>query len=253
MKIFVSFVSRYGAKKIFNSKEISAVLSYPNVKFNYFDLDEFSAGTPLEGFVKSRKLHESLFTHSHTSDALRYLILWKFGGTYLDTDMITRKKLDSVPPNFVCDDTSNGVNGAILNMNLNEGRKFAEKFMNSLIQNFNGTVWGSNGPILITELLFKICKTNETSKMVAMKNCDGFHVLPSSQCYPYSGYGWPFLLNETYAEESMKRIVENDSIVVHFWNNLSKQAKLSVNSNCTYVKLAKQYCPKVMASCGEFF
>jgi lactosylceramide 4-alpha-galactosyltransferase len=85
MKVFVSFVSRHGDTKIRTAPELSAILSYPNVYLNYFDLAEFAAGSPLEDFLKSKKLLESNFTVSHTSDALRYLMLWKFGGSYLDT------------------------------------------------------------------------------------------------------------------------------------------------------------------------
>ena len=88
MKIFVSFVSRHGDTKIPGSSAISAALSYPNVHFNYLDRIEFSAGTPIEQFMKSSKLLDSGFTVSHTSDALRYLLLWKHSGVYLDTGKV---------------------------------------------------------------------------------------------------------------------------------------------------------------------
>ena len=50
------------------------------------DPDTFSRGTPLEGFFSPDNLlangPHKLF---HTSDALRYLLLYKFGGFYLGT------------------------------------------------------------------------------------------------------------------------------------------------------------------------
>ena len=53
---------------------------------NYFalDPDTFSQDTPLEGFFSPDNLlangpHRTF----HTSDALRYLLLYKFGGFYL--------------------------------------------------------------------------------------------------------------------------------------------------------------------------
>jgi lactosylceramide 4-alpha-galactosyltransferase len=167
--------------------------------------------------------------------------------------MIVRKKLDLIPSNYACDDTANDVNGAILNLDRNDGRRLSEIFIDNLVKNFNGTVWGSNGPLLISRVLRDLCKTNETSKMIEKKSCEGFHVLPNFLCYPFSGYGWGNLFNESLADTSMKKINEKDSMVVHFWNKLTKHVSLSVNSNCTYVKLAKQFCPKVIETCGEYF
>jgi lactosylceramide 4-alpha-galactosyltransferase len=256
MKIFVSFIARLGELsrgRIWLSSLIETVLSYPNVRFNYFNYTEFSVGTPLEDFIKSDKLFTSNFKTAHASDIFRYLLLWRFSGTYLDTDMIVRKKLDSIPANFACDETDNNMNGAVLNLNGTVGRTMAEKFIKNLVQNFNGSDWGSNGPKLITRVLHEVCQTNSTSEMVKMKECGGFHVLQNTLCYPISGNSWLKLLNESFAEESMKRITDSDSIVVHFWNNLSKHTELPVTSNSAYVQLAKQHCPKVMKVCGKVF
>ena len=250
--IFVTFVSRHENDEIKLTPLMKTVLKYPNVHFNTLDIIEFSSGTPFEEFVKSDVIKNSKFVVSHTSDVLRLLVLWRYGGTYLDTDMIVRKNLDSAPENFACDDVANGVNGAILNFeSSNNGRRLAEKFMNDLIRNFNGSDWGSNGPILITRVLQDLCATNETLKMVEKQNCQGFHVLPRNNCYPITGLSWEKLFNETFAEKAME--VSKDSMVVHFWNNLSKHFELKVNSTAAYVQLAKLHCPKVVASCDEFF
>lgn len=197
-------------------------------------------------------MQASKFVVSHTSDVLRYLMLWRYGGTYLDTDVIVRKKLDSVPPNFACQDVANHVNGAILNFdNSREGRRLAEKFMKDLLQNFNGSDWGSNGPLLITRVLHKLCQADDTSAMVEKESCDGFHVLPRNYCYPITGVKWEKLFNETFSEMAME--TSKDSMVVHFWNNLSKHYELRINSTAAYVQLAKLHCPKVFAMCDEFF
>lgn len=232
--------------------QITAILSYENVHFNSIDLEEFSTGTPLENFMMSGRLHSSIFAVSHTSDALRLLVLWRYGGTYLDTDMIVRQKLDSIPSNYACHEVAEGINGAILNLSDDEdGRQLAETFMINMIENFNGTVWGSNGPLLMTRVLQDLCKTNSTKEMIAMKSCEGFHVLPKQLCYAVNGLSWPKLFNETSAEWAMKK-VEN-SLVVHFWNNLSRKTPLSVNSTAAYIQLAKLHCPKVIASCDDSF
>merc|ERR1719282_386565 len=58
------------------------------------DPDTFSQHTPLEGFFSPDNLlangpHKII----HTSDALRYLLLYKFGGFYLDLDYIVLNDL----------------------------------------------------------------------------------------------------------------------------------------------------------------
>lgn len=231
---------------------MNAIMSLPNVHFNSLDIKQFSTETPLQNFIESGRMLKSKFVVAHTSDVLRFLLLWRYGGTYLDTDMIVKKKLDSIPSNYACDDISNGLNGAILNIaSTQEGRRLAEIFLKDVDENFDGEVWGRNGPELITRVLQNLCKTKETSKMVAMKSCEGFHVLEKSFCYPITGVSWAKYFDESFANEAMTKL--NDSLVVHFWNNLSKKSLLSVNSNAAYVQLAKQFCPKVIAACGEYF
>lgn len=253
MNIFVLFVTRHDEIiKLETTPEISMMLSYENVYLYTFDLLQFSLDTPFEEFMRSERLYQSVFVVSHTSDVLRLLVLWKFGGTYLDTDIIVRQRIDSVPSNFACDDTDNTVNGAILNFSHDEnGRRLAEMFMEDLIKNFNGAIWGSNGPLLVTRVLKNLCKTNVTKEIIAKGNCEGFHVLPNKSCYPITGLSWAKFFNETLSKYVMQKVEE--ALVVHFWNNLSKHTQLSVNSSAAYVQLAKQFCPKVISSCGDFF
>lgn len=253
MKIFVLFVTRHDENITLKvTPEISTILSYKNVHLYTFDMLEFSLGTPLEEFLKSGKLENSRFVVSHSSDVLRLLVLWRFGGTYLDTDMIVRRRLDSVPANFACDDTANVANGAILNFSSDKaGRRLAEIFMSDLVENFDGIVWGTNGPLLVTRVLSNLCQTNITKEMVAKAACDGFHLLPNKSCYPISGVSWAKFFNESSSDYAMER--SSNAIVVHFWNNLSKHSRLSVNSSAAYIQLAKLHCPEVISACGDYF
>ena len=52
---------------------------------NIFSLepDSFARLTPLEGFFSSARLASTPHRTVHTSDALRYLLLYKYGGFYL--------------------------------------------------------------------------------------------------------------------------------------------------------------------------
>lgn len=85
------FVSQVGFRNLTTIPVLDALLSYPNINFNYLNLTQYAKGTPLEEFMMSGKLESSSYVISHTSDVLRYLSLWKFGGTYLDLDTVMLK------------------------------------------------------------------------------------------------------------------------------------------------------------------
>ena len=166
--------------------------------------------------------------------------------------MIVRRKIDLT--NYVCDEVANAVNGALLSLNGSLGQDMAAKFIDNLVENYNGSDWGNNGPRLITRVLHEVCKTNQTSEMVKMKSCNGFRVVHYASCYPINGSSWHKLFNESFTEEAMNKIAKFNSTVVHFWNNLSKHhGKLLKSGKSAYLRLAKDYCPKVIASSGDFF
>lgn len=58
------------------------------IKFYSIDLDTFTQDTPLELFFSSSKLSNSEYSAVHKADALRLLMVYKFGGFYLDLDYV---------------------------------------------------------------------------------------------------------------------------------------------------------------------
>lgn len=82
--IFVMFTSQVGFRNTSRLPIIDALLSYPNVHLNYLNITNYAQESPLEDWIKTNKLFRSQFLISHTSDVLRFLSLYKHGGTYLD-------------------------------------------------------------------------------------------------------------------------------------------------------------------------
>lgn len=72
---------------------ISVLKNYNNVHIRYIDIFEYADNTPFQNFVRSGAMHSSIYPLEHTSDMLRVLTLWKFGGIYLDLDMISLKPI----------------------------------------------------------------------------------------------------------------------------------------------------------------
>lgn len=250
LKVFFLYASRERSLNLTITSEVDAILSYPNVFINYLNMQELSIKSPMESFFRTQRLAKSAFKVEHTSDVLRLLLLWKYGGTYLDTDMIVMKKLDSVASNYACVQDIWYVNGAILNFDDKKGKELAKMFIRALIANFNGDYFVTNGPGLITSVLEGLCKVN-VSMMAEKKECQGFHVHPEEVCYPIPYQSWELLMDEIYADEVMNKT--RDSIVVHFWNNLSHGKKIEVDSKAGYIQLARKFCPKTLKHIKNYF
>lgn len=80
----------------------------------------------------------------------RFLTLWKYGGIYLDLDVIVTKNLSTLPENFAGVE-DNYLGSAALGFGLQPtGREYINECLEELKTNFDGVNWGNNGPQLIT-------------------------------------------------------------------------------------------------------
>jgi lactosylceramide 4-alpha-galactosyltransferase len=251
LKIFVLFTSHQRLQNLTKTPEVEAILSYPNVYFNSIDVDKFSIGTPFEEFFARKVLKTSAFKVVHESDVVRIMVLWRFGGSYIDTDIIVRQKLDSTPPNYACPESETHINNAAINFQSISDNFLVETFAFDLIRNFNGQSWGGNGPMMMTRVLKQLCNTNSTKEMVEKGNCKSFHVLKKETCYLVGGMQSALLFTDSKGDEIIEAL--KNSIVVHFWNSATKAWKLRKNQTAAYVQLAWKFCPKVMAQTGDEF
>lgn len=248
VKVFVLLVSPYKTlDEVKYTPVMEAILSYKNVHVNSMNLIQFSAAALYDRFIANGTLFKSRFIKQHTSDFVRMLILVKYEGIYIDTDVIVRKNLKDLPSNFICRDHGY-LNAAIIKLQNHLGKKVGKLFIDDLIRNFNGSEWGWNGPLMLSRVLMNLCQTSNVNKM---KNCNGFHVLKEDVCYPISGQKWNKLFNEQHASEALQSV--QNSHFVHFWNKLSQNEKIPCNSNSAYAQLAREYCPKTFSLCRDYF
>ena len=125
-QIFVLFASPVGFRNATPLPLVELILSYNNVHLNYLNITQYAEKTPLEEWIKKGDLFKSKYINAHTSDVLRYLTLWKYGGTYLDLDVVVRKPLDSIPSNYAGAENSKTINCAVLNLDRQFGFLFAD-------------------------------------------------------------------------------------------------------------------------------
>ncbi|CAO1350227.1 unnamed protein product [Diamesa hyperborea] len=244
-QVFVLFASPVGFRNTTTLPLIDSILSYKNVHLNYLNITQYAEQTPLEEWIKNGDLFRSTFLNSHTSDVLRFLTLWKYGGTYLDLDVVVRKPLDSIPLNYAGTESIYYVAVGILNMDQSFGHLIAHMCLKDLSKNFNGNNWGNNGPGVLTRVLRDICQTEEISLMNKAK-CHGFSVLPVKDCYSIHWKEYPKFFEEQYLKEAMVQL--NDSLIAHVWNKFTAKIPLLAKSKVAYIELAKEFCPKVIAT-----
>lgn len=152
-----------------SDRMLNLLSSYPNIKILHFNVRRYIQGSPVENLWTTGKIKESIYPTAHTSDILRLevkillvdtlknvvflrlLTLWKFGGIYLDLDVIVLKNLQDLPLNFggaqSADLVANGVMGF---SRFGKGHNYTTECLEDLSKNFDGKQWGSNGPQLIT-------------------------------------------------------------------------------------------------------
>lgn len=65
------------------------------------NLSTYTEATPMHLLFSSGQLFLSNYLNSHTSDFLRYTSMFKFGGIYLDLDVVVLQSFESLPHNFV--------------------------------------------------------------------------------------------------------------------------------------------------------
>lgn len=85
---------------------IKILSSYSNIYLRNINTSKIFDGTPGEDLEKKKNIYDSKFPAVHLSDALRLLMLYKFGGIYLDLDVIVLKSFDELAPTFVTNEKS---------------------------------------------------------------------------------------------------------------------------------------------------
>lgn len=100
-------------------------------------------------------LQESHYPTEHLSDILRYVTLWKYGGTYLDLDVITLKSFEEVEENFVGIEYDKSVGAGIINFSRKrkKSHKWTRKILNYLNANFLPECWSDNSVGVLVKLV----------------------------------------------------------------------------------------------------
>lgn len=180
------------------------------------------------------------------------LILWRYGGTYLDLDIVTLRSLADLPPNYIGRDIG-GINNAVLNSDAHGiGHQIMEKCLAEFQAHFNGHIWSFNGPKLIRRVILKHC--NITEKELSEHGCQGFKLYSAKAFYPVYWRNWLEYFDPSKMTATLAKT--KNSYLVHIWNKVSKAEKAmkSDKPNSAYAYFVKENCPRVYGSVeGQYF
>ncbi|XP_078059128.1 alpha-1,4-N-acetylglucosaminyltransferase-like [Mustelus asterias] len=153
------------------------------------------------------------------ADGCRLALLWKYGGTYLDTDVISMKPLPFGNFTVLQKDSyfSNGVLGFHLKYH-----QFLLDSMKDFVANYIGDIWGHQDPTLITRVMKRWCKLNNNDQLTA-NECNGISFWIPRRFYPIPHPSW-----EHYYDPWKKEDIESifsDTYGANVWNNMDSDKK----------------------------
>lgn len=249
MTVYLLFVSKSDFSN--STREIVRhLLNYRNIKIRHIYPNRYVKDTPFEVWYTSGMLKKSHWPASHMSDMLRYLTLWKYGGIYLDLDVVVISSLENLT-NFAGAEDWDDVAAGVIGFDTSElGRRIADACVRDFKKNFRGDVWGNNGPGVITRTLQKLCGTINVRDMTTDR-CRGFTVFPPSVFYPIHYKKWKKYFDTRDSNATLK--ILSKAKAIHVWNKLSKAEQVRVNSHVPYAVIARKHCPYVFNNCGKIF
>ena len=143
-----------------------------------------AVGTPLEGAVDGRKWKTwEAGRHWYTSfsNVYRLLVLWKIGGIYMDTDMLVTKPFYDLDRAIGFQDPARRmVNNAMLIFK-EPGNPYVWRCLVEISSNYSTTLWGANGPSLVSRVWRRWNVTEERDAAVQVIDSDNFFLFLHSK------------------------------------------------------------------------
>lgn len=102
----------YPIRDSISKKALVQLLAYPNVNVARIYIAQFAKGTAVESIL-ANNIKKSKHPIQDTSNILKIVTLNKWGGIFLDNDMIVIKTFDDLPKNFLVEERK-GVSSGIL-------------------------------------------------------------------------------------------------------------------------------------------
>ncbi|KAM9316080.1 alpha-1,4-N-acetylglucosaminyltransferase-like [Gastrophryne carolinensis] len=213
--------------------------SYGNVHLFPLKMELLFNQTPLMVWFKNiNPMREVYWTHV-SSDACRFAIIWKYGGIYMDADVISMRPIPH--DHFLSAARQNRTSAGVFG--LPPFHPMTWKFMENFVKNYRGEIWAHQGPGVVTRVVTKWCGMPVFNSMEDLM-CTNIAYLNPRRFYPITFPEWM-----KYYEVWPEMPTFNDSYALHLWNFMNNEGKTMVPGSNTLVEhLYQQHCPTTYKS-----
>ncbi|XP_010505429.1 PREDICTED: uncharacterized protein LOC104782249 [Camelina sativa] len=199
-----------------------------------FDTPFLVKNTPVEAWLKRLKSGYmdpgSIPLYMNLSNLTRLAVLYKYGGVYLDTDIIflndiTRLRnaigAQSIDPKTK---TWSRLNNAVMVFDIYH--PLMREFLHEYSTTFDGNIWGHNSPYLVPRVITRL----------GNKPGYDFKILPPDAFYPVNWIKIPKLFKKpatTREAEWVEKTLQDmrkGSYMIHLWNKVTRKIKIEEGS-----------------------
>ncbi|XP_010513820.2 PREDICTED: uncharacterized protein LOC104789876 [Camelina sativa] len=209
-----------------------------------FDIPFLVKNTPAEAWLKRLKSGrmdpDSVPLFMNLSDLTRLAVLYKYGGVYLDTDIIFLDDISrlrnaigaqSIDPKTK---TWSRLNNAVMVFDIYH--PVMREFLHEYSTSFDGNIWGHNSPYLVSRVIRRV------------GNKPGYNVtiLPPDAFYPVNWIKIPKLFKKpatTREAEWVEKTVKDMSkggYMIHLWNKVTR--KINIEEGSVMYNLISTHC-----------
>ncbi|XP_067143883.1 lactosylceramide 4-alpha-galactosyltransferase-like [Centruroides vittatus] len=213
---------------------------YSNIQFIKSTFQEIFKDTPLFKWCKRKEWIKSEYKVLDLSDAARYALIWKYGGIYLDLDIVMLKSI-SFLGNFVIKEHDTSIGGSIFGIK-HHNHSFLLNCMNAASKEYRTNSFGSIGPPLFTRIFTSYCNGSNLNDLQKRNNCD-FTILNPKAAFPVLYDRWEDYFSNTSAKKVIREI--KDSYLIHVWNMITSKKILHAGSGSAYELIMANNCPFV--------
>ncbi|KAK6917020.1 Alpha 1,4-glycosyltransferase domain [Dillenia turbinata] len=206
------------------------------------NLDELLKDTPTHVFASVwHEWRKTNYYSIHYSELVRLAALYKYGGVYLDFDVIVLKPLSSLSNSLGAEDhlTDSPLNGAV--MAFRKLSPFIMECFAEFYMTYDDTRLRWNGAELLTRVAKRfLSKKNSSDEMLELK------VQPASLLFPISSHDIKryFIAPTDDIERSQQDIllknILSESFTFHFWNSIT--AALIPEEKSLAARLIDRFC-----------
>ncbi|CAG9806893.1 unnamed protein product [Chironomus riparius] len=205
-------------------------LPYKNIRFGKLNVNQFLAETPW----KNVDVQNIFGTFKDISKLIRLLLLWKYGGIYIDSKMIVKESLKNLKI-FLCNDDTGSTAYNVMEF---EEKNIVEIFINNTLRDF--TTGNKATSLFTAKIVEKLCENSK--KEYNRKACKGFKVMSKEFCYPLSDDIIWQLFDEKYKGNIMMLVKK--SAIINMWNEKSDTTNVDKTKHTAAAEIMKEYCPQ---------